>query len=131
MIKLDHLKIKQCKFGRGVFTTRGIKKGEQILADPLLVLGKVPNLTFAEVIDFKNNSGFYLRTLNQYVYEYKDGAALGLGLSSLINHSLSPNCDYLIIESQKAPTILVQASRDIRANSQLYIDYGYDPKVYL
>lgn len=112
------LKVKKSKYGRGVFTTRLIKKGQTILVDDLLLL---PANDYDKSLVIK-----------RYAFAYEDAfmcCALALGKSSLINHSTRPNCDYeLTTDAYGFPKLKVYALRDIPAGAELKIDYGYDPK---
>jgi len=111
------LKIKKSKYGRGVFTTRSIKKGQIILVDDLLLLPA--------------NDCDKSLIIKRYVFTYEDVFmcyALALGKSSLINHSTRPNCDYKpTIDENGFPKLQVYALKNIPANTELKINYGYDP----
>lgn len=112
------LKVSKSKYGRGVFATRKIKRGQLILTDDLLLL---PANDYDRSVVIKH-----------YAFAWDDlfyCCALALGKSSLINHSTRPNCDYkLIIGEHGFPKIEITALKDIPKGAELKIDYGYDPK---
>ncbi len=56
------------------------------------------------------------------LYTQKGRAAVVLGFTSLINHSNSPNCDF--VRYIDALALDLVAVRDIRAGEELMIDYG-------
>lgn len=111
------LKVKKSKYGRGVFTTRPIKKGQTILVDDLLLL---PANDYDKSLVIK-----------RYAFAYEDAfmcCALALGKSSLINHSTRPNCDYEPTTDENGfPKLQVYALKNIPAGTELKINYGYDP----
>jgi SET domain-containing protein len=111
------VKVRKSKFGRGVFATRPIKKGQTILVDDLLLL---PANDYDKSLVIKH-----------YAFSYEDAfmcCAIALGKSSLINHSFRPNCDYeTTIDEHGFPKLKVYALKNIPAGAELKIDYGYDP----
>lgn len=63
--------------------------------------------------------------VERYVFETSDGgAALTLGIASLLNHSVEPNCRVSIDESNMTLTLI--ATRDLAAGEECCIDYGPD-----
>lgn len=67
--------------GRGVFATRHIDADELLMTAPLLLIPGEERRHLARTI------------VDDYVYEWDDdgGAALVLGVSSMINHAADPN----------------------------------------
>lgn len=107
MLYIKHTK----KYGRGVYSRSSIKKGQLIESSPILL---IPHDEF-------NSSS----VLDLYVYKYdKNTAALALGFGSLFNHSDSPNIAYQV--NYESNCIEFIAAKNIKAHSQLFIDYGYD-----
>lgn len=108
------LYIKQTKkLGRGVYSTTAIKANTLIESSPILL---IPHE------EFDTSS-----ILDLYVYKYnKTTAALALGLGSLFNHSDTPNVIYQV--NYKTNCIEFMTNVDIKKNTQLFIDYGYDVK---
>jgi uncharacterized protein len=101
--------------GRGVFTTRNIRKGEIVEVAPALPMSK------KHVPDDATPDGYVLDwdedTKGQ---EY----ALGLGYIMLYNHSKTPNIE--LETDMEEETFTVTALRDIKAGEELLWDYGCD-----
>lgn len=104
---------KDKKFGRGVFASKLIKSKTLVEISPLIVIPPEDSPKIEKSI------------LNNYVYEFKDGLAIALGIGSLFNHSDKPNLIWKI--SKKNQSIYFWTSKDIHPGEQLFIDYGYDP----
>jgi len=102
--------VKYSKHGRGVYATRNHKKGSVV--------------EFADVIIFPQDEVKRYGILSFYVYEWRNTSyAIGLGFSSLYNHSLRPN---LVIQRNYAAIQLeFIAKRDIKNGEELRINYGY------
>lgn len=112
------LKVKKCKYGRGVFTTAKIKAGELILVDNLLLITPEDRLGSL--------------TLRRYDFAFHDSkeaeSGIALGLASLLNHSTRPNAVFdTAYNSAGFPVVYVTATKEIKAGTQITIDYGYDP----
>lgn len=103
--------------GRGVFTTKVLKKGQLIEKSPVIL------------IPCKEKKIFDRGTLARYFYNFGDTGAIALGIGSLFNHSIKPNVYFNVKYREKA--IEFRAVRDIKAGKQLFIDYGYDVHKYL
>ncbi len=99
--------------GRGVFTTRAIKKGEMIEVSPALPMAA------KHVPEDETPDGWVLEwNLQKPSEKY----ALGLGYIMLYNHSSKPNIE---IESDlRAKAFEVVALRDIKAGEELCWDYN-------
>src|SRR3954454_6199998 len=84
------------KRGRGVFTTKNLKKGAVIEISPVIVLTEKERKTIEKTLLF------------HYVFEWGDDkkkAALALGYISLYNHSYNANCEYEMEFGKKLMTI--------------------------
>lgn len=109
------LEVKECKYGRGVFATRDIKKGELLDASPIIV---IPHEEYK-----------YLKktVLINYVFWWGKNdktRALALGYGSLFNHSYTPNAKYKF--KRKNETIKFYAYTDIKAGEEIFVNYnGY------
>lgn len=102
------------KIGRGVFATQDFQEGDVIEHSPILVINDVNASTFIQL----------LTPLGSYVYQYdEDTVCLALGYASLYNHSFRPNALYEVRDD----CILVTAFRDIKAGTQIKINYNGDP----
>lgn len=111
MIKLRKTK----KFGRGLYATKNIKKGQVVELSPVIPL------TGWEHDHLKST------VMNTYVFEWdSDGAALALGFGSLFNHSQDCNVTYDSL--LKSKQIKFTATRNIKKGEQLLINYGYEPE---
>ena len=89
--------------GRGVFATQSIAKNTLISRDPVLVV---------------NDAG---DELGIYVFDWGRGrSGLSLGLTSLLNHSATPNA-YVISDGLY---LLLYALCTIQADTEIFIDYG-------
>jgi hypothetical protein len=110
--------VKKCKYGRGVFTTAKIEAGDVLLVDDLLLITPEDRLGSL--------------TLRRYDFAFHDTkeaeSGIALGLASLLNHSSRPNAEFdTAYNSKGLPVVFVTAIKDIKAGSQITIDYGYDP----
>jgi hypothetical protein len=95
--------------GRGIVATAPIAADEVIEVSPILICpaGSLPV------------SG---HPLSDHAYRYGDDVAIGLGYSSLYNHSRNPNCGWDFDEA--LPAIVIRAIRGIAPGEELLIDYG-------
>jgi SET domain-containing protein len=100
--------------GRGVFAIKRFKKGEVIEISP-----------YIETLEQDYNK-LCKTMLMSYWYEVSGNkCAIGLGFTSLYNHSLSPNASFSVREKSK--TIKIVAYRDIDIGDEICFNYGYDP----
>ncbi|NRD76716.1 SET domain-containing protein-lysine N-methyltransferase [Bacillus sp. BRMEA1] len=104
------------KYGRGIFASRNIEKGELIEQSPVLVSPK--------------SERKYLKktTLFQYCFiwgEKYDQTAIALGYGSLFNHSFTPNA--MFINDLEHLTINFYAISDIQEGDEIKINYNGDP----
>lgn len=102
------------KYGRGLYSTKNIKKGDIVEISPIVVLDKYEAQKITDTL------------LNVYVFEWsKEGSALALGKGGLFNHSRTSNISYM--NSFRTKEIFFIATKNIKKGTQLFIDYGYDP----
>lgn len=104
------------KRGRGVFTTKNLKKGTVLEVSPVVVLTEADRKAVEKTL------------LYHYVFEWgkdKKKAALALGYVSLYNHSYDANCEYEMDYSKKLMTI--KTVRDIKKGEELFINYNAVP----
>lgn len=105
--------------GRAVFSGQRFLAGEVIESSPVLLFKKGEK----ELVEKTN--------LFQFYYNWKDGGAIGLGFTSLYNHSANPNVSFT--KNYDKETIEMRALQDISADEELTIDYhkDYDTEVTL
>lgn len=101
------------RHGRGVFATRHIAGGEQVLACPALLLhpddrAAVEGTPVAHVLVEWDDDGV---------------GAIPLGSVALLNHASDPNCELVTAETETGPTIEVWTQVPVRADEELTIDY--------
>ena len=108
--------VKECKYGRGIFATRNISKGELIHVAPVII---------SPSNEYKN---LKKTIFVEYVFwwgENLEECALALGYGSLFNHSYTPNALYKLNLTQK--TIDFYAHTDIKEGEEIMINYNGDP----
>ena len=111
------LEVRECKYGRGIFATKNIKKGELFHEAPVII---------SPSDEYKN---LKKTVFVEYVFwwgENLEECALALGYGSLFNHSFTPNALYKLNLTQK--TIDFYAHTDIKANEEILINYNGDPE---
>ena len=108
------------KKGRGIFATQFIPKGTVIEKSPYI---SIPSKDFEEL----------MTTVIRYYWFYVSGGkranpncAIGLGHTSLYNHSKNPNAEWHV--SSRSKTIKITTLRDIRKGQEITIHYGYEVK---
>lgn len=109
--------VKKSKYGRGIFATRKIKKGELIHEAPVIISPKEEYQYLKKTI------------LVEYAFwwgEDLEECALALGYGSLFNHSYTPNALYKL--NLKNKTIDIYAYRDIKSGDEILINYNGDPE---
>lgn len=112
-----HLKVQDCKYGRGVFADKEFAKGELIEVCPVLL--------FTEH-DSHMAWVAHASILERYYFDYdKEHSCLALGYGSLYNHSKNPNADYS--SNTKEREIVIYARKKIKKGDQVFINYGYNP----
>jgi SET domain-containing protein len=101
--------------GRGVVTTRAIKRGKLVEASPVIRMKKRDRLDRSTV-------------LSHYPFEWNQPPyvqAFPLGFAGLLNHSDTPNCK---IESDiEGDVLCIETLRAIKPGEELVWDYGIDP----
>ncbi len=104
----EGLEIREGRYGRGVFATRGFAKGDAVESCPTL------ELPGDEVVG----------RLGDYVFgsaEDESEVLLLLGFGMLYNHSAEANVEYV----QDEPRVITfVATRAIEPGDELMIDYG-------
>jgi SET domain-containing protein len=99
--------------GRGVFTSKVLKKDDLIEICPVIELS------------YKEHQSLSGHTLENYTFVWntsKKNVAIVLGFGSLYNHSAKPNADY--IKKIKEGVMVYKALKTIKAGEEITIDYG-------
>lgn len=110
---MSKLEVASNKYGRGLYATRKIRRGEVVERSPVIPIPYHIKLDGTPI--------------DVYLFEWRrDDRALALGLGSLFNHSgKRSNITYNPVHQTNE--IIFVATRDIRRGEQLFINYGYDP----
>lgn len=99
--------------GRGVFAGKPIKRGEVLEVSPYI---RIPPRDDRKLTD---------TIINSYWFELdKRSAAIGLGLTSIYNHSKKPNAEFSV--NRRNRTITIKATQKITQGAEITIDYGYE-----
>lgn len=100
--------------GRGVFATSVIADGSIIEIAPYIKVSPKDYKTASDTI------------FGKYWYEVRgDTCAIGLGYTSLYNHS--EDCNAIFSLNAKDSTIKIVACKTILIGEEISIDYGYTP----
>jgi hypothetical protein len=109
------------KRGRGVVAEADIQAGTLIERSPVLVIpagdraAVDPTIVFTYVFMWEHD------TTEEDLYRHEGRSAIALGYTSLLNHSYTPNCDFVRHIDEFAIDLI--AHRDITAGEELTIDY--------
>ena len=109
------------KRGRGVVAEADIQAGTLIERSPVLVIpagdraAVDPTIVFTYVFMWEHD------TVEEDLYRHEGRSAIALGYTSLLNHSYTPNCDFIRHIDEFAIDLV--AHRDIAAGEELTIDY--------
>ncbi len=107
--------------GRGVVALRDIPAGTLIERCPVLIIPQTDRIRTDATIVFTYVYMWEQGTTEQDLYNGTGRAAIALGLSSLLNHSYTPNATFLrLIDTLE---LELRASRAIAAAEEVTIDY--------
>lgn len=101
--------------GRGVFTSRAIKKGVIIEHSPVIVMQAEDRQLLDKTL------------LHDYIFEWGPDSkqcCMALGLVPIYNHSYTSNCEYIM--NFKNESIVIKTVRKIKAGEELTINYNGD-----
>ena len=107
--------------GRGVVAEADIPAGTLIERSPVLVIppgdraAVDPTIVFTYVFMWEHDM------TEEDLYRHEGRSAIALGYTSLLNHSYTPNCDF--VRHIDELVIDLVAHRDIAAGEELTIDY--------
>jgi SET domain-containing protein len=117
LAKDSQLKSIECRTsgerGLGVFALRAFKKGDLIERSPGIMLGE------------RDTAILSITALSAYIFGTSAGSILGLGLTSIYNHSDRPTAKV----SRFRRFIFVRALRDIKVGEEITLDYGWSQAV--
>ncbi|OOE13067.1 SET domain-containing protein [Fictibacillus arsenicus] len=111
------IEIKKSRYGRGIFASRTIQKGELIHQAPVIVCpgDQYKKLKKTALRNYYFNWG-----------ENYDHVAIALGYGSLFNHSYSPNA--MFENNLKEETVDFIALKRIKAGEEIFVNYNGDPE---
>lgn len=99
------------------------QKGRGIFAKKPLVKGELIEIAQVIIVPEKEREFIDRTVLTNYYYEWGEhGIAIGLGLTSLYNHSYYPNAIYL--KKIEEGVIEYFAWRDIEAGEEITVNYN-------
>ncbi|MEO5375601.1 MAG: SET domain-containing protein-lysine N-methyltransferase [Alphaproteobacteria bacterium] len=107
--------------GRGVLAGEDIAKGELIERSPVLIIpdadraGIDPSIIFTYIFMWEHD------TVEEDLYKHKGRAGIALGYTSLLNHSYTPNADF--VRHIDHDYLDIVALRDIKTGEEITIDY--------
>lgn len=101
--------------GRGVFTSKPLKKNTVVEIAPVIVMSNEDRKLLDQTL------------LHDYIFEWghqKDQCSMALGYVPLYNHSYKSNCEYEMNYDDQLITI--KTVRAIQAGEELFINYNGD-----
>jgi uncharacterized protein len=104
------------RHGRGVFAARRFRKGE--------ILERCPVLP----VSARERSVLETTVVGSYLYERGGGAAIALGLGSLLNHSFEPNAACELLDGEDVAVF--RALRAIESGEEVTILYCDAPDLW-
>jgi hypothetical protein len=107
--------------GRGVLAEVDIPAGALIERSPVLVIPPGDRADVDGTIVFTYVFMWEHDTVEEDLYTHEGRSAIALGYTSLLNHSYTPNCDFVRHIDELAIDLV--AHRDIAAGEELTIDY--------
>ena len=116
--------------GRGVIAAQPIARGELVERCPVLIIPASDRSAADGTIVFTYVFMWEHDTVEEDLYNHEGRAGIALGYTSLLNHSYTPNCEF--IRHIDDLTIDLVALRAIGAGEELTIDYQmtlwFDPE---
>ena len=107
--------------GRGVVAEVDIRAGSLIERSPVLVIPPSDRAAVDPTVIFTYVFMWEHDTTEEDLYRHEGRSAIALGYTSLLNHSYTPNCDF--VRHIDELVIDLVAHRDIAAGEELTIDY--------
>lgn len=107
--------------GRGVVADARLESGQLVERSPVLVIPHADRAAIDDTVVFTYVFMWEHNTVEENLYRHEGRAAIALGFTSLLNHSYSPNCEF--VRHIDELVIDLVALRDIEAGEELTIDY--------
>ena len=107
--------------GRGVVAEADIEEGELVERSPVLVIPAADRAAADATIVFTYVFMWEHDTVEEDLYKHEGRSAIALGFTSLLNHSYTPNCEFVRHIDELAIDLI--ALRPIPAGEELTIDY--------
>lgn len=107
--------------GRGVFADAPITKGDLVERSPVLIIPAADRAAIDATIVFTYVFMWEHDTTEEDLYRHEGRSAIALGFTSLLNHSYTPNCEF--IRHIDDLVIDLVALRAIEPGEELTIDY--------
>ena len=107
--------------GRGVVADRAIRAGELVERSPVLVIPPQDRAAADATVVFTYVFMWEHGTIEEDLYKHEGRSAIALGYTSLLNHSYTPNCEFIRHIDEFAIDLV--ALRDIAEGEELTIDY--------
>jgi hypothetical protein len=109
------------KRGRGVVAAQDIKKGDLIERSPVLIIPSRDRAAVDPTVIFAYVFMWEKEMVEQDLYCHVGRSAIALGFTSLLNHSYSPNAEF--IRHIDDLMIDIVALTDIESGDEVTIDY--------
>jgi hypothetical protein len=107
--------------GRGVVAEARIGRGQLVERSPVLVIPQADRAATDGTVVFTYVFMWEHGTVEEDLYKHEGRAAIALGFTSLLNHSYTPNCEF--IRHIDDLVIDLVALRAIEPGEELTIDY--------
>ncbi len=107
--------------GRGVVADQQIERGQLVERSPVLIIPPGDRAATDGTVVFTYVFMWEHGTVEEDLYKHEGRAAIALGYTSLLNHSYTPNCEF--IRHIDDLVIDLVALRRIEAGEELTIDY--------
>jgi hypothetical protein len=107
--------------GRGVLADAAIAEGALVERSPVLIIPDADRRAADGTIVFTYVFMWEHGTVEEDLYRHEGRAAIALGFTSLLNHSYTPNCEF--IRHIDDLVIDLVALRSIERGEELTIDY--------